>query len=61
MAQARTIARIARCGPVCSTIQWAITRAEPLSSISLPKIAPSRKTGKYWIRYLPRAGMKVCV
>mgnify|MGYP006200210901 CR=1 FL=1 len=47
--------------PTRSTIQLAMTFALPLSSISLPKIAPSRNTGKYWTRYPPKAGMNICV
>jgi hypothetical protein len=37
------------------------TRALPLASISLPKTAPSRKSGKYWMTNPPVASMKTWV
>ncbi len=40
------MARMALDGPSRSTIHWAIARADPLSAMSLPKIAPSMKSGK---------------
>ena len=38
-----------------------MARTEPLSSISLPNSAPSRKIGKNWARNPAAAGMKVWV
>ena len=61
MPQASVIARIARLAPIRSTMKSAIDLALPLTSITLPKIAPSRKSGKYVMAYLPSAGMKTCV
>ena len=43
---ASTTARIARCAPSRSVMNRAIAATEPLSSISLPKTAPSRNSGK---------------
>ena len=48
--QLSTMAVIARDPPSLSTIHSAITRADPVSAISFPKIAPSMNSGKYWIR-----------
>ncbi len=36
--------------PIFSVNHSAMVRAEPESAISLPKIAPSRNSGKNWIR-----------
>ena len=35
--------------------------ALPLSSMSLPKMAPSMNSGKNWATYLPSELMKICV
>ncbi len=45
-AQARTTAGMARREPNARTIARAIEAAAPPASISFPKIAPSRNTGK---------------
>ena len=52
---------MARFLPVHWTIWCAIARAQPESSISLPKIAPSMNSGKNFARYVPSAGMNVWV
>lgn len=46
MPQASVIARIARWAPTLSTMKSAIALADPLTSMTLPKMAPSRKSGK---------------
>ena len=56
-----TTAAMARAAPKRFTIQRAMASAAPLSAITLPKMAPSKKTGKNWVRYLPRLCMKTWV
>ena len=61
MAHARTTASSARLAPTFAAIVSAITLADPESSISLPKIAPSMNNGKNLARYLPSSTMNTCV
>ena len=60
-AQASTTAITARAAPIRPVIARAIARAEPLSSISLPNTAPSRKSGKNWTMKRPAPLMSVWV
>lgn len=46
MPHARTIARIARWAPIFVTMTSAMAFADPLTSMTLPKIAPRRNRGK---------------
>ena len=61
IAQASTTAGMARPVPSSRTSPSASARAEPLASISLPKTAPSRKSGKNEMMKLPVAVMKTWV
>ncbi len=61
MAQANTTAKMACPPPNCATKPWAIALAEPLSSISRPKIAPSRNKGKNEMMKLPAEPMNTWV
>jgi hypothetical protein len=48
-------------GPSLPTSTSASMRAAPVSSISLPKIAPSTNSARSCARKLPRAGIMICV
>ena len=50
---------MARSGPSLAMTDWAMDLAEPLSSISLPKIAPSMKSGKKAMMKSPVLDMKI--
>jgi hypothetical protein len=61
MAPASTTARMARRWPSRLIMISAMAATEPLSSISLPNRAPSRKIGKNCARKVAALPMKVCV
>ena len=52
---------IARPDPSQPIMASAMVRTDPLSFISLAKIAPSRKSGKNWARKPAAATMKIWV
>src|ERR1700678_1262368 len=52
---------MARRAPSFSVMKVTIAATEPLSSISFPNSAPSRKSGKNWARKLAALPMKVWV
>ena len=60
-AQHSTTEMIARSGPSQSLTDRAMRLAEPVSSISLPKIAPSMNSGKNATMKSPVLAMKICV
>ena len=60
-APASTTARMARRGPNLSLMNRAMALTDPLSSISLPNSAPSRKIGKNCAMNCAALPMNVCV
>ena len=60
-APANTTASTDRLGPSFSVMNFAIAVTEPLSSISFPNSAPSRKSGKNCAMKSAAELMKVCV
>lgn len=61
IAQESTTARTARVSPSPRMMARASTSALPVSSMSLPKIAPSRNSGKYFMMKSAAAPMKTWV
>src|SRR5699024_611412 len=60
-AVATMVENIARFGPKRVVMPLARYLASPVEVMRYPKIAPNKKSGKYWTMKFPRAGINIWV